>query len=437
MHSTPPGSTCPPQPSTTPPHWFDPPTRDRVYWLENVGRVACHTARVSWQVVSLNLPATLKPATVEENFSVSSKAAVTTQMGHADVNCSMPANFSSLASCMCPNPHMASRPVKGKTFPFVTLASLSDAQKIAVVATFRVTMPQHTDRLTVVKSGTVQQRTMQAIYVHTASAQTVAVYVVKQDTKPAAANPQTSAALVMPQTPSKQFAKLPQVHNYLHQLSATHQFRSHLPNQASTAGAASTALVAFSPPVSIMADNICPMPRPATTFTFRPSHRTEVATADLSTAVAVRTSHQFTVYREETCSADDVSTTAVMASMVAVAGSVYHAMLSTALMVPSATLPTPTLLATLEQWRDDQPNPPAAPNFSRGQPKSQHQLVQQDFYDHQVSQPEAPQRFLLAQPDSQRPDLINICCKVVCTADYQHKHHKCTPTPGQRHRSQL
>ena len=36
--------------------WFDPATRDHIYWLENLGSAFSHTARASWDFCTLNLP---------------------------------------------------------------------------------------------------------------------------------------------------------------------------------------------------------------------------------------------------------------------------------------------------------------------------------------------------------------------------------------------
>ena len=44
-----------PQTSSSSPQYFDPPRRDRVYWLENLGTVVSRTARTSWDLISINL----------------------------------------------------------------------------------------------------------------------------------------------------------------------------------------------------------------------------------------------------------------------------------------------------------------------------------------------------------------------------------------------
>ena len=347
---TPTGLTLPPTTFHDPPQWFDPPTRDRVYWLENVGRVASHGARVSWQVLSLRLPASPTPAIAQQDLNVSHNNVSTTQPAHAQVNCSMPANHSSLASCICPNPHMASWSVKDNTFPMVTLLPFSDHQPIASDAISRVMMPTlYTDPCTVVQHMTLQQRTMQAIYLNMASARAydtqtaIAVYVAGQDANSAVVAPQTSTAVATPPVSTPQLAEVREVHDYLWQLSLTNQLWSHLPSHIFTSQADSTALVTYSLPAFIMTEDVCPMISSATALAIRPLLRAEVcAVPQSSTAVAVRAPFEFACH-ERACSADGIFTV-LIDSISAVAGSVYAAELSITVPLHSTALPTPTLL---------------------------------------------------------------------------------------------
>ena len=65
MQSSASGLAFPPTTLYDPPQWFDPPGRDRIFWLDNLFSTMSHTARFSWDVFTVNLPANFDADTTQ------------------------------------------------------------------------------------------------------------------------------------------------------------------------------------------------------------------------------------------------------------------------------------------------------------------------------------------------------------------------------------
>ena len=96
----------PPTSKFAPPQWFDPPHRDQIFWLKNVATFVGHSARVSWQVLTISLPATDMPV-LGKIHSLLNDSSAGYQVG--------PLNATSLwlNTTTCINPDAETWPVKG------------------------------------------------------------------------------------------------------------------------------------------------------------------------------------------------------------------------------------------------------------------------------------------------------------------------------------
>ena len=110
--SSPTGINLPPAPEFDPPQWFDPPHRDQIFWLKSVATVARHSARVSWQVLTVSLPITDVPDSLPAEPLLNDSWASAEQVDPFNEAASLQLNMTT-----CINPDAEAWPSKGRRLP--------------------------------------------------------------------------------------------------------------------------------------------------------------------------------------------------------------------------------------------------------------------------------------------------------------------------------